>query len=101
MRIRFFLLMFAAVSSLRAEKPFDFATTPGKLPKNIRPGEYAIWIQPDVEKLTFSGRETIKLKVEQPTREIIFNALEITISEARLDDKALPSSSMKMNGEKD
>jgi aminopeptidase N len=100
MRIWFPLLTFA-VTTIHAEKPFDFASTPGKLPKTIRPSEYAIWINPDVEKLTFTGRETIKLQVDQPAREIIFNAVEITISEARLDDKALPNSSIKMDSGKE
>jgi aminopeptidase N len=98
MRARCLLLMFAAVTSVHAEQPFDFAGTPGKLPKTVRPIEYAVWIQPDVTKLTFAGRETIKIKVDQPTRELIFNALEITISEGRLDDKALPSSTIKIDG---
>jgi aminopeptidase N len=98
MRIRFLLLIFGVVTSLLAEKPFEFADTPGKLPKTVRPTEYAIWIRPDVDKLSFAGRETIKLQVEQPTREIIFNALEIAISEARLDDKVLPNSSIKFDG---
>ncbi len=101
MRIRFLLLTLAAVTSLHAEKPFDFASTPGKLPKSVRPSEYAVWIQPDLEKRTFTGHETVKLTVEQPTREIIFNALEIAISEARLDEKALPSSSIKMDAAKE
>jgi aminopeptidase N len=99
--LRCVLLIFVAVTSLYAEKPFDFASTPGKLPKTIRPTEYAIWIQPDVQKLTFAGRETIKLNVEQPIREIIFNALEITISEARLDDKVVPNSAIKLDKEKE
>ncbi len=101
MRVPFLLLTLAAVSSLPAERPFNFASTPGKLPKSVRPTEYAIWIRPDIEKLTFAGHESIKLKVEQPTREIIFNALEIAISEARVDDKALPSSSVKIDSAKE
>ncbi|MGI9115169.1 MAG: M1 family metallopeptidase [Chthoniobacterales bacterium] len=100
MRTRFLLLTFAAVTSLHGEKPFDFASTPGKLPKTARPAEYAVWIKPDVEKLTFEGRETVKLKVDQLTRELIFNALEITISEARIDDQTIPSSSIKIDASK-
>jgi aminopeptidase N len=101
MRVRHLLFLFAAVTSLHAEKPFDFASTPGKLPKTVRPTEYAVWIQPDATKLAFIGRETIKLNVERPTREIVFNSLEITISEARLDEKMLPGSAIKMDGEKE
>ena len=38
--MRFLVLVYlvAAVTSLHAEKPFDFATTPGKLPKQ-RPSD--------------------------------------------------------------
>ncbi|MBV9008254.1 MAG: M1 family metallopeptidase [Verrucomicrobia bacterium] len=100
MRTRFLLLTFALVTSLHAEKPFDFASTPGKLPKTIRPTEYAISIQPDVQHLTFTGRETVKLKVEQPAGEIVFNALEMTISDARIDDNALPASAIKIDAQK-
>ncbi len=78
--------------SLLAEKPFDFASTPGKLPKTIRPLAYAIRIEPDVAKFTFTGSETITLQVEQPAREIVLNALEITVSEASVDGKVLPKS---------
>src|SRR5438876_5042565 len=97
--MRFFVLgyLFAAVSSLQAETPFDFASTPGKLPKQIRPTDYAIWIKPDLKKLTFAGRETVKLNVEQPTREIILNVLDLTISDAEFDGKALPKTAIKFD----
>jgi aminopeptidase N len=100
MRPRWFLFIFAAVTSFSAEKPFEFGDTPGKLPKTVRPAEYSIWIKPDVEALTFTGHETIKLKVDQPTQQIIFNVLEVTISEARLDDKVLPGSAIKIDRER-
>jgi aminopeptidase N len=91
------MLLFTAVTSLSAEKPFDFASTPGKLPKNIRPSDYVIHIQPDVAGLTFTGNETVRLNVDSVTREIVFNALEITINEAQLDDKALPASAINID----
>src|SRR2546430_8073967 len=90
MRFTFLVYLSAAVTSLHAEKPFDFANTPGKLPKQVRPTEYAIWVKPDLQKLTFAGHETVKMNVEQPTREIILNALDLTISEAEFDGKAVP-----------
>jgi aminopeptidase N len=97
MRARILLLIFTAVTSLSAEKPFDFASTPGKLPKNIRPSDYAIHIQPDVAGLTFTGKETVRLNVDSVTREIVFNALEITINETRVDDKPLAASAIKID----
>src|SRR5205085_6279517 len=59
MRFAFLVYLFTAVTSLHAEQPFDFASTPGKLPKQIRPIDYAVWFKPDLKKLTFSGRETV------------------------------------------
>lgn len=85
------------LSPLRGEKPFDFNSTPGKLPKHIVPEEYAIRIAPDVKKLTFSGSETIKLDVRQPAREIVLNAVEIAVASASLDDKPIAKGSIKFD----
>src|SRR5437762_2720057 len=38
-------------SGVRAENKFDFATTPGKLPKEVVPEEYAIRIVPNLKEL--------------------------------------------------
>ena len=95
MRRVWVLFVFTAVTSLGAEKPFDFATTPGKLPKNIRPTDYAIRIQPDLAKLTFSGSETVQFNVEFPARQIVFNALDVSVTEARVDDNPIASSTIK------
>src|SRR4030095_12015360 len=97
MRFPFLVYLFAVVTSLHAEKPFDFANTPGKLPKQVRPIDYAIWIKPDLKKLTFAGRETMKLNVEEPTREIILNALDLTITDAEIDGKAVPKTAIKLD----
>ena len=88
-------LTFAA--SMKAEKPFDFATTPGKLPKQVVPTDYAIRIVPNIEKLTFTGTETVKLSVRAPVRELVLNALEIEIASAAIDDKTLPKSAVNID----
>jgi aminopeptidase N len=88
------LLSFTTMS---AEKPFDFATTPGKLPKQVVPEEYAIRIAPDLAKFTFAGSETIKLNVRQPVRQLVLNALEIKITSASVDGKAIPASGIKLD----
>ncbi|MEP7071659.1 MAG: M1 family metallopeptidase [Verrucomicrobiota bacterium] len=95
MRFLAFLLL-CGVSSLQAEKPFDFAATPGKLPKTIRPTDYAIRLEPDLEKLTFTGDETVQLQVTAPVREIVCNVLEVSITEARIDGQILPASSIRI-----
>src|SRR5881398_1570257 len=97
MRFAFLIYLFASVTSLHAEKPFDFASTPGKLPKQVRPTEYAIWVKPDLKKLAFAGRETVKLKVAEPTRELILNALDLRITDAEIDGKTVPKTAIKFD----
>jgi len=82
---------------MKAEEPFDFATAPGKLPKHVVPTDYAIRIVPNIEKLTFTGKETVKLSVRTPVRELVLNALEIEMASAAIDDKTLPKSAVKID----
>jgi aminopeptidase N len=86
-----------SLTTLTAEKPFDFATTPGKLPKTVVPEEYAIRITPDLGKFTFTGSEIVKLNVRQPVRQLVLNALEIKIKSATVDGKAIPASAIKLD----
>jgi len=55
MRLLVALSASLVLSMANAESPYDFATTPGKLPKQVLPSEYFIRIVPNIEKLTFSG----------------------------------------------
>jgi protoheme IX farnesyltransferase len=73
-----FLAVFAVLLSSRvnAESRFDFATTPGKLPKDVRPTEYSIRIAPDLQNLTFTGSETVRLHAKKPVSKLVLNALE-------------------------
>ncbi len=87
--------MLPAVMS--AEEPFQFEATPGKLPKQIVPTDYAIRIVPDIDKRTFTGTETVKLNVRAPVREIALNALEIAVAAVAIDDKALSKSAIKID----
>ncbi|MDQ6622585.1 MAG: M1 family metallopeptidase [Verrucomicrobiota bacterium] len=87
----------ALTLSARAEKPFDFANTPGKLPKTVVPQEYAIHIAPDVKKRTFTGSETIKLDVREPAPELVLNSADIQIASASVDDKPLATSALKLD----
>ncbi|HEV3409905.1 MAG TPA: M1 family metallopeptidase [Chthoniobacterales bacterium] len=96
MRFLFASILCLATSVL-AEDPFNFETTPGKLPKHVVPEEYAVRIQPDVKKLTFTGSETIKLNVRKPTRELVLNSCEIQIASASVDGKPVPKSGIKLD----
>jgi len=96
------LLLLLAISfifgaKLNAEKPFNFESTPGKLPKQVVPLEYSIRIVPNIDKLTFTGAETVKLDVRGPVRELTLNALEIEIANASIDDKPIPEGAIKID----
>ena len=82
---------------MSAEKPFAFATTPGKLPKEVVPTGYSIRIVPDIDKLTFSGTETVKLSAHSPVHRLVLNALELKITGASLEGKALPESAIRID----
>ncbi|PYJ75041.1 MAG: hypothetical protein DME72_01045 [Verrucomicrobia bacterium] len=91
------LLSIILPATVIAEKPFNFESTPGKLPKQVVPTEYSIRIIPDIEKLTFTGSETVKLNVHARVRELVLNALELEITGASVDDKKLPQSAVKID----
>src|SRR5947208_904917 len=97
MRFAFLVYLFVVVTSLHAEKPFDFASTLGKCPKRARRTEYAIWTKPDLKTLAFAGRETVNLNVSEPTRELIRNALDLTITDAEIDGKTVPKTAIKFD----
>jgi puromycin-sensitive aminopeptidase len=54
------------------------------LPENVRPSSYNIKLQPDLDKFTFQGEETIHIRVLEPTSEILLNAVEIKVRSAIL-----------------
>ncbi len=41
---------FSVIVRMSAERPFDFETTPGKLPKKVIPVEYSIRVVPNIDK---------------------------------------------------
>src|SRR6266404_2837892 len=101
MRVQYLFLLLLLSStfttSMQGEKPFDFASTPGKLPKQVIPIDYSVRIVPDIDKLTFTGAETVKLEVRAPVREIVLNVSEIEIAGASIDDKPIEKSAIKID----
>src|SRR6187200_1340072 len=97
------LLVFFLIRSLAAavEKPFNFNETPGKLPKEVVPTEYAIRILPNLDNFTFAGSETVKLNVRSPVHQLVLNGLELKIEAASVDGKELPVSAIKADNEKE
>src|SRR4029450_8088280 len=94
MRIRlpFFAALFFIIlrPDMNAEKPFNFEETPGNRPNGVVPIEYSVRIVPAIDKFTFTGTETVKLSVRRPVRQLVLNALELEITDASIDGKALP-----------
>ncbi len=78
------LLVAGMALNVRADGPFSFNSTPGKLPKNIVPRHYEIRLQPDLESFTTQGTETIEIEVLKPTDEIVLNALEMGVKRAAI-----------------
>jgi aminopeptidase N len=94
MNIRFccVAVMSAAILPIRlyAEAPFNFGSTLGKLPKDVVPKGYDVQLKPNIEKLTFTGSETVVLDVRKPVKTITFNVNAVTIASAKAlgsDDK--------------
>ena len=92
--VAFSLLVLSQVS---AENKFDFASTPGKLPKEVVPAQYVIRIAPDPEKLTFTGSETVQLDVQKPVTKLVLNALEMEIASAAVDGQPLPRKAIALD----
>ena len=58
---------------------------PVRLPTDVVPVHYDIHLEPNAAALTFLGRETIDIVVQQETKSIVLNALDVVVSEATLD----------------
>jgi puromycin-sensitive aminopeptidase len=55
-----------------------------RLPKHVVPVRYSILLHPDLEIHTFTGEETISLKLEKNVREITLHCLELVITSAKI-----------------
>jgi aminopeptidase N len=100
------LVAFLVLSLIRSlagtvEKPFNLNETPGKLPKEVLPTEYAIRIVPNLDNFTFAGSETVKLNVRSPVHQLVLNGLELKIEAASVDAKELSLSAIKGDNEKE
>ena len=63
---------------------------PGRLPPGVVPLHYAISVDPDAAKLSFTGSETIDIAVARPTATIMLNAAELAVGNVRLDSSIAP-----------
>ena len=65
------------------------ALAAARLPTDVVPVSYDITIDPDAQKMTFTGTETVNVTVNKATSTIILNAADMTISRATIDGKAV------------
>ncbi|HEY1364218.1 MAG TPA: M1 family metallopeptidase [Xanthobacteraceae bacterium] len=77
-----------AVQGTAAEPRYAFDAAAGKLPKTALPVHYAIELEPDMEKGTTVGLETVSIEVREPVARLVINAADLTISAASIDDEA-------------
>lgn len=80
-------LLAACAFQAQAQAPFSFAATPGKLPKDVVPVQYAAHLVPDLAANTFLGSETIEIDVLKETSAIVLNAAHIQVDSASLSGK--------------
>src|SRR5262245_49243861 len=78
------LLLSIPLAGVAAEAPFKFESTPGKLPKDVVPRHYSLYLRPDLEKLVTTGKVEIEIEVLKPATNIVLNALDLDISSASI-----------------
>jgi len=83
------LTMALGSGAVRAEAPFNFAATPGKLPKDVVPVQYAAHLTPNLKDNTFLGAETVEIDVLAATSTIMLNAVNLDIDSATLAGKQI------------
>jgi len=55
-----------------------------RLPQNASPENYKLLFTPDLSKSTFTGEETIRVRLVKPVPEIVLNSADIEIQEASI-----------------
>ncbi|MGH7905246.1 MAG: M1 family metallopeptidase, partial [Candidatus Binataceae bacterium] len=56
-----------------------------RLPSFVKPERYELRIAPDLTAAEFAGEETVTLKIEQLTSDIVLHALELTLHEITIE----------------
>jgi puromycin-sensitive aminopeptidase len=59
------------------------AAESARLPDSVTPVAYDIFVEPNIEKGKFTGSERVSVNVANPTTEIVLNAVDLKILEAK------------------
>jgi puromycin-sensitive aminopeptidase len=76
------LLKIWVITQLKLEITLDLY----RLPRNVVPTQYDLYLEPNLSTAKFVGHETITIQVNEPTREVVLNAVELTIESAEVQD---------------
>ena len=57
---------------------------PYRLPRTVVPSRYDLRLEPDLNTASFTGAATITVTVREPVKEVVLNAIELSITEAVL-----------------
>src|ERR1700747_1279312 len=63
-----------------------------RLPGNVVPENYKLFLDPNIQARTFSGEETIAVQMKQPLTEIVLNSLDLEITFAETTPGATTTS---------
>lgn len=74
----------ASSSDKLREKSAKTATDPWRLPSNVIPVSYELTFEPNVAQSSFKGSESIRLKVQKASKQVILNAQDLQITDAKL-----------------
>ncbi|KAK6630961.1 hypothetical protein RUM44_003133 [Polyplax serrata] len=65
-------------------KPFK------RLPRNVVPTHYDLFLKPDLEKFVFEGTVAVNLEIKEPTNTIVLNCLELQVKDVVIQCKGEP-----------
>jgi puromycin-sensitive aminopeptidase len=58
---------------------------PHRLPRDVVPEHYTLVFEPDLDQASFTGEATLELRARKVTTEVVLNAAELDITEARFE----------------
>jgi len=88
--LRLSTMLLGSVALLGAA-PAPLAQQPGRLPPEVSPLHYDIMVEPDADKMQFTGNETVTIAVKRPTTRIMLNAADLAVGYATLDENVKPA----------
>ena len=71
----------------------------GRLPTNVTPLAYDITVEPDAAKMSFTGQETVSIQVAAPAKTITLNAVDLAISDVKLDGRIPATVALNAEGQ--